>query len=52
MTIIEAAWTALFWLLAIGAGFTVGGIGLVWLAWISYKADGGRLGFWRFLRGI
>ena len=35
MTIIEAAWTALFWLLAIGAGFTVGGLGMVWLAWIS-----------------
>lgn len=52
MTMIEAAQTALYWLIGLGGTLTVGGLGLVWLAWISYRADGGKLGFWRFLRGI
>lgn len=52
MTMIEAAWTAFYWIIAFGALFTVGCLGLVWIAWISYRADGGKLGFWKFLRGI
>ncbi len=52
MTMVEAAWTAFYWLAAIGTVLTAGGLGLVWLAWLSYRADGGRQGFWRFLRGI
>ena len=52
MTMIEAAWTAFYWIIAFGALCTVGCLGLVWIAWISYRADGGKLGFWRFLRGI
>ncbi len=30
----------------------VGGFGLAAIAWAWYRMDGGKMGFWKFLRGI
>ena len=52
MSVQDAAWTLL--VLLAGFGVMAGVCGLVyqWAAWIWYRADGGRLGFWAFLRGF
>lgn len=52
MTFTEAIRVAGVILSAFGGLAAIGGLGLVFLAWADYRLDGGRLGFWKYLRGL
>ena len=52
MNLHEAIQVAIAFLTGIGGYAAVGGLGIVFAAWVWYRRDGGRLGFWAFLRGI
>ena len=52
MNMIDAAAVVAAWMGLLALLGAVGGLGLVLVSWTSYRADGGKLGFWAFLRGI
>ena len=30
----------------------IGGLGIALVAWTSYRADGGKIGLWEYLKGL
>lgn len=52
MSLHEAIQTAIIFFAGFGGLAVFGGLGIVFAAWAWYRRDGGRLGFWEFLRGI
>lgn len=52
MTFTEAIRVAGVILSVFGGLAAVGGLGMLFLAWADYRLDGGRLGFWKYLRGL
>lgn len=52
MTFTEAIRVTGVVLSAFGGLAAIGGLGLVFLVWADYRLDGGRLGFWTYLRGL
>ena len=52
MTMSEAVPVVAVILAKIGGMAAVGIVGLAAAAWAWYRMDGGKMGFWKFLRGI